>query len=49
MAGAGNERTPATPGFGDLRASHADREYVISTLKAAFVQVAWPRRSSTSG
>jgi hypothetical protein len=38
MAGAGNEMTPATPGFGDLRASHADREYVISTLKAAFVQ-----------
>jgi hypothetical protein len=38
MAGAGPEMTPATPGFGHLRASHADREYVISTLKAAFVQ-----------
>jgi Domain of unknown function (DUF1707) len=35
MAGAGNEMTP---GFGHLRASHADREHVISTLKAAFVQ-----------
>jgi Domain of unknown function (DUF1707) len=35
MAGAGNEMTP---GFGHLRASHADREQVISTLKAAFVQ-----------
>jgi Domain of unknown function (DUF1707) len=35
MAGAGNEMTP---GFGRLRASHADREHVISTLKAAFVQ-----------
>jgi hypothetical protein len=35
MAGAGNEMTP---GFGHLRASHADREHVIGTLKAAFVQ-----------
>jgi len=29
---------PATAGRGDLRASHADREQVIGTLKAAFVQ-----------
>jgi hypothetical protein len=35
MAGAGNDMTL---GFGHLRASHADREHVISTLKAAFVQ-----------
>jgi hypothetical protein len=26
------------PGRGDLRASHADREQVIGTLKTAFVQ-----------
>jgi hypothetical protein len=37
MAGPGNEMTPRT-GFGHLRASHADREHVIGTLKAAFVQ-----------
>jgi len=29
---------PAAAGRGDLRASHADRERVIGTLKAAFVQ-----------
>ena len=29
---------PATAGHGDFRASHADREQVIGTLKAAFVQ-----------
>jgi hypothetical protein len=28
---------PAAAGSGDLRASHADREQVIGTLKAAFV------------
>jgi uncharacterized protein DUF1707 len=38
MAGAGHEMSPAAPGSGHLRASHADREYVIGTLKAAFVQ-----------
>ena len=32
------DRTPAATGRGDLRASHADREQVIGTLKAAFVQ-----------
>jgi len=29
---------PAAAGHGHLRASHADREQVIGTLKAAFVQ-----------
>ena len=37
MAGPGNDMTPGT-GVGHLRASHADREHVINTLKAAFVQ-----------
>jgi hypothetical protein len=32
------DRMPATAGRGHLRASHADREQVIGTLKAAFVQ-----------
>jgi hypothetical protein len=31
-------QTPAAAGRGDLRASHADREQVIGTLKAAFVE-----------
>jgi DUF1707 SHOCT-like domain len=35
MAGPGDE---IAAGHGRLRASHADREHVISTLKAAFVQ-----------
>ena len=35
-AGPGGETTVASPGH--LRASHADREQVIDTLKAAFVQ-----------
>jgi hypothetical protein len=30
--------TPGTAGLGRLRASHADREQVINTLQAAFVQ-----------
>lgn len=38
MAGPGSEMTPGTGGLGRLRASHADREQVINTLKAAFVQ-----------
>jgi DUF1707 SHOCT-like domain len=39
MAGPGDERAAAEGrGRGELRASHADREQVISTLKAAFVQ-----------
>ena len=38
MAGPGSEMTPGAAGFGHLRASHADREQVIGTLKAAFVQ-----------
>ena len=37
MAGPGDELA-ATAGRGRLRASHADREQVIGTLKAAFVQ-----------
>ena len=32
------DQTPVATGRGHLRASHADREQVISTLKAAFVQ-----------
>ena len=39
MAGPGDEMAAAAGrGGGDLRASHADREQVIGTLKAAFVQ-----------
>jgi hypothetical protein len=39
MAGPGDEITAAAGGRrGHLRASHADREQVIGTLKAAFVQ-----------
>jgi hypothetical protein len=37
MAEPGDE-TAAAPGCGHLRASHADRERVIDTLKATFVQ-----------
>lgn len=33
-----SDQMPAAAGRGDLRASHADREDVIKTLKAAFVQ-----------
>ena len=38
MAGPGNEIAAGTAGRGHLRASHADREQVVGTLKAAFVQ-----------
>jgi len=39
MSGPGDEITAAVGrGRGTLRASHADREHVIETLKAAFVQ-----------
>jgi len=38
MAGPGDEVAAGTGGRGHLRASHADREQVIGTLKAAFVQ-----------
>jgi hypothetical protein len=38
MAGPGNEKAAALVGCGQLRASHADREQMIDTLKAAFVQ-----------
>jgi hypothetical protein len=38
MAGAGDEIAAGTGGRGHMRASHADREQVIETLKAAFVQ-----------
>ena len=37
-AGAGDDRGPIVAGRGRLRASHADREQVIGTLKVAFVQ-----------
>jgi hypothetical protein len=38
MAGPGDEIAAGAEGRGRLRASHADREHVIETLKAAFVQ-----------
>jgi hypothetical protein len=38
MSGPGEEITAGAGGHGRLRASHADREQVIGTLKAAFVQ-----------
>jgi hypothetical protein len=38
IAGPGDEIAAGTGGRGHLRASHADREQVIGTLKAAFVQ-----------
>jgi Domain of unknown function (DUF1707) len=38
MAGPGDEMVAGTTGRGRLRASHGDRELVIDTLKAAFVQ-----------
>jgi hypothetical protein len=38
MAGPGDEMAAGAGGRGHLRASHADREQVIGTLKAAFVQ-----------
>ena len=38
MAAAGGEMAAGAGGRGHLRASHADREQVIGTLKAAFVQ-----------
>ena len=38
MTGPGNDLAATAAGRGHLRASHADREQVIGTLKAAFVQ-----------
>ncbi len=38
MTGPGDEMAAMAGGPGDLRASHADREQVIDTVKAAFVQ-----------
>jgi hypothetical protein len=38
MAGPGDEIAAGAGGHGQLRASHADREQVTETLKAAFVQ-----------
>jgi DUF1707 SHOCT-like domain len=38
IAGRGDEMAAGAGGRGQLRASHADREQVIDTLKAAFVQ-----------
>jgi hypothetical protein len=37
-AGPGDEKAASAVGRGQLRAAHADREQVIGTLKAAFVQ-----------
>jgi hypothetical protein len=38
VTGPGHERALGAAGLGHMRASHADREQVIATLKAAFVQ-----------
>jgi DUF1707 SHOCT-like domain len=38
MTGPGDEMEAAAGGPGDLRASHADRERVIDTVKAAFAR-----------
>src|ERR1700748_2300838 len=38
MARPGDKQAVVAIGYGHLRASHADRERVIGTLKAAFVQ-----------
>jgi hypothetical protein len=38
MAWPGDKQAVVAIGYGHLRASHADRERVIGTLKAAFVQ-----------
>ena len=38
MTGTGDEVEAAAGGFGALRASHADRERVIDTVKAAFAR-----------
>lgn len=38
VTGPGDEKPAGAPGRGQLRASHADREQVIATLKAAFIQ-----------
>ena len=38
MARPGDEQAVAAIGYGHLRASHDDRERVIGTLQAAFVQ-----------
>ena len=37
----GDPRAAGAGGHGHLRASHADREQVIGTLKSAFVQACW--------
>jgi len=43
MTGPGDEMAAGTAGRGRLRASHADREQVIGTLKAVFVgSSSWP-------
>jgi hypothetical protein len=38
MTGPEDEKAAVASGRGHLRASHADREQVIATLKAAFIQ-----------
>jgi hypothetical protein len=38
VAGPADEVAAAAAGDGQLRASHADREYVVDTVKTAFVQ-----------
>ena len=37
-AGPGDEKAAGGPGRGHLRASHADHEQVIATVRAAFTQ-----------
>src|ERR671922_2512016 len=38
MAWPGYEKTAVAVGYGHMRASHADREQVVGTLKTAFAQ-----------
>ena len=38
MTGPGDEMAAENRGRGEFRASHADREHVINTLKAAFIE-----------
>ena len=50
MAWPGDEMAAAAGrGRGELRASHADREQVISTLRPRSCRACWPRTNSTSG
>jgi uncharacterized protein DUF1707 len=47
--GPGHEKALGAAGLGHLRASHADREQIIETLKAAFVQGRLTKMNWTRG